>query len=120
MSKGTRPVRPAIYTIIEDVLAVDGGAGTAFRQSWNERYQASPDTRTLLGRLSLFWGCSGLVTAAGVIVAVLKVTNEDVGWALGWTLPWAWVAIMASITKIWARRALYREKFMMPGESCRR
>ena len=123
MEKGTRPIRPALYTIIEDVVSVDGGGGTAFRTSWDSRYQCSPDTRALLGHLSLFWGCSGLTMSAAVMVAIFVVPNADVSWALGmsfstdfelyhsdlrsaWTVPWAWAAIMAIITKFWTKRAL--------------
>src|SRR6201999_2136738 len=35
------PLRPAIYSIIEDVCAVDGSGGTEFRQRLNLRYAAS-------------------------------------------------------------------------------
>ena len=83
MKKGTRPFRPALYTIVEDIVAVDGGKGTAFRRTWDRRYQRSPDTRALLGHLSLFWGCSGLTLSAAMIVVIFVVPNPDVSWALG-------------------------------------
>jgi hypothetical protein len=47
--------RPALYTIIEDVVAVDGGQGTRFCEIFNQRYLASAPTRRLLREMDLLW-----------------------------------------------------------------
>lgn len=53
------PMRPGIYTIIEDVIAVDTGSGIAYREALEARYQASPMFRQMLHQLNLFWVKSG-------------------------------------------------------------
>jgi hypothetical protein len=49
-------IRPAVYPFIEEVIAVDGDGGTAYRMRLHQRYEASPYFRQMLHRLSLFWG----------------------------------------------------------------
>ena len=63
-------LRPGIYSLIEDVVAVDGSGGTEFRQRLNLRYQASHYFRQMLHRLTLFWafGACGIATATTVII----------------------------------------------------
>jgi len=48
-------MRPGIYTIIEDVIAVDTGTGRPYREALEARYQASPLFRQMLHQLNLFW-----------------------------------------------------------------
>ena len=76
-------VRPAIYTIAEDIVAVDGGQGTQFRELFNSRYQASVTVRLLMQRLELLWGVSGFAVAVMLVVLIFKVDNEDVSWTIG-------------------------------------
>lgn len=70
------PIRPGIYTIAEDIIAVDAGAGRAYREALDARYQASPLFRRMLYQLNLFWvfetssgaalpGWKPLLTASG-------------------------------------------------------
>ncbi len=106
MTKGDGPVRPAVYTIGEDIVAVEGGGGTKFREQFNERYLASATVRTLMARLELLWGVSGVAVAIVLIVLIFKLKNEDVSWTIGWTVPWAWAAICAMTTILWTRSAL--------------
>ncbi|KAK5279673.1 hypothetical protein LTR16_007482, partial [Cryomyces antarcticus] len=58
--KRGEPLRPGIYSIIEDVVAVDGSGGTAFRERLNARYEASHYFRQMLHRLTLFWAIAAL------------------------------------------------------------
>jgi hypothetical protein len=64
------PLRPGIYFIIEDVVAVDGGGGTAYRERLNERYEKSHLFRQMLHRLTLFWagGAAGMAVVCTVVV----------------------------------------------------
>ena len=39
---------PIAYTIIEDIIAVDAGAGKVYREALLQRYNASPRFRKLL------------------------------------------------------------------------
>lgn len=48
-------MRPALHTIIEDVVSVDGDQGTAFSDVWNQRYLASGPVRRLLREMDLLW-----------------------------------------------------------------
>lgn len=74
--------RPGSYTIIEDIVAVDGGGGRAFREALNTRYEASPLFRRMLHRLDGFWGF-GAVIMAGAVTAVVWTVPVAVGYAIG-------------------------------------
>jgi hypothetical protein len=76
-------VRPALYTIVEDVVAVDGGQGTRFRDVFNQRYLASEPVRRLLREMDLLWGVSGFAVAVTVVVLIFKLENKDVLWVIG-------------------------------------
>lgn len=97
MAKGA-PTRPAAYTIVEDVCAVDGGEGVSFRTAFDARYQASAEIRLLLKKMDWLWGVSGLCIAIILLVIIWSLDNPDVGFVLGWLLPWAWAAFMAFFT----------------------
>ena len=74
--------RPAVYTIIEDIVAVDGGGGRPFRKALNARYEASPHFRRMLHRLNAFWGF-GAIFVAGVVTTVVWTIPEEVGYGIG-------------------------------------
>jgi len=75
------PLRPGIYSIIEDVCAVDGGGGTEFRQRLNLRYQASHYFRQMLHRLTLFWAIGALLIAAAT-TAIIFTTSRNVAYVV--------------------------------------
>ncbi|KAF2099138.1 hypothetical protein NA57DRAFT_39372 [Rhizodiscina lignyota] len=103
------PLRPGIYSIIEDVIAVDGSGGTEFRQRLNLRYQASHYFRQMLHRITLFWGFGACAIAVATTV-IIFTTSRDVAYVIGWTLPFAWAAVWALITTFWVKAELKREK----------
>ena len=80
-------IRPACYTIAEDVVAVDGQQGDVFRAVWNARYEASPPFRQLLARMDILWGFSGCAVAAGCIAVIWGVDNASIGWGIGKSHP---------------------------------
>jgi hypothetical protein len=45
-----------VYTIVEDVVAVDGGEGTAYGVSLDRACEGRRAVRTILGRLNCFGG----------------------------------------------------------------
>lgn len=84
------PSRSGCYSIVEDIVAVDGGAGQGFREAWSKQFEASQPLRSHLNHMDLLWGVSGLAVAAGVFGAVLGVENNEVGYVVGWGIPWVW------------------------------
>jgi hypothetical protein len=74
-------LRPGIYSIIEDVIAVDGSGGLEFRQRLNLRYQASHHFRKMLHRLTLFWAFGSIGIAAGT-TAIIFTTHRNVAYVV--------------------------------------
>ena len=70
------PLRPSIYSIIEDICAVDGSGGTEFRQRLNLRYMASHYFRQMLHRLTLFWAFGGICAAAATTAMIFTIQKE--------------------------------------------
>jgi len=101
--------RPAIYPIIEDITAVDGGGGREYRERLSERYEASIDFRRMLGLLSVCWGVG--TEAAAVVTTVLVFTLEgQVAYTVGWSLPFVLI-VPAVLGTVWhVRRQLKKEK----------
>ena len=76
--------RPFVYTIIEDVIAVDTGSGRNYRDALNRRYEASLHFRRMLSKLNWFWGISALVVGSGTVVAVwVQQIPEYVAYGIG-------------------------------------
>ncbi|KAI9816930.1 MAG: hypothetical protein M1827_001575 [Pycnora praestabilis] len=103
------PLRPPVYTIIEDIVAVNGGGGKAYRQALDDRYLASPLFRKMLAELSLFWGIGGFVVGI-VLIVLIGTIDEQVVYGLAWAVPWIWVAACTPLTIGWVRRRLAQEK----------
>lgn len=70
------PLRPGVYSIIEDICAVDGSGGTEFRQRLNLRYMASHYFRQMLHRLTLFWAFGGLACAAATTAMIFTIQKD--------------------------------------------
>jgi hypothetical protein len=108
MPKGAR-FRPGIYSIIEDVVAVDGSGGTRFRKRLNDRYEASHYFRQMLHRLTLFWSFGSL--AAATLTTILVFTLErDAAYVVGWVLPFLWAGIWTPITFWYVKKELKHER----------
>ncbi|KAF8851765.1 hypothetical protein BDZ45DRAFT_601020, partial [Acephala macrosclerotiorum] len=112
-------MRPAIYLIIEDVTAVDGGGGTAYRERLDKRYQASAHFRRLLIFLSLFWSVPAVFIGSTTVIFVLKA-ERSVGYVLGWVIPFFWGAIWGAITVIFVKYQLALERQIWYDERARR
>lgn len=108
MPKGSR-FRPGIYSIIEDVVAVDGSGGTRFRKRLNDRYEASHYFRLMLHRLTLFWSFGAL--AAAILTTILVFTIErDAAYVVGWVLPFLWAGLWTPPTFWYVGKCLKQEK----------
>ncbi|KAL7280244.1 hypothetical protein ACG7TL_006664 [Trametes sanguinea] len=99
---------PAVYTLVEDIIAVDGGGCVEFRQAWRIRYEHSAIMRRIVRVTSLWWGASGMIFA-GAFIAVAWTTPDDIGYGIGWGLPWLWAMVSATITVWWVSKELKRE-----------
>ncbi|TFK85733.1 hypothetical protein K466DRAFT_587853 [Polyporus arcularius HHB13444] len=100
---------PAVYTLVEDVVAVDGGGCVEFRQAWRIRYEHSAVMRRIVRVTSLWWGATGMVLAAAFI-AIAWTTSDDIGYGICWGLPWVWAMVSAAITVWFVHKELLREE----------
>lgn len=103
--------RPGIYSIVEDVVAVDGRLGRPYREALDARYQASPMFRRTLRRLSFFWSIGSLVVA-GVLTAFIMMAKEEVAFGLGWGVPFIWAGLWTYLTIGFVQDSLAIEKAM--------
>ena len=74
-------MRPAIYLVIEDVTAVDGGGGTAYRERLNRRYEASPYFRRVLHFFTFFWSVAAILVGSTTAILVLS-TERSIGYVV--------------------------------------
>ncbi|KAK0119917.1 hypothetical protein ONS95_011342 [Cadophora gregata] len=104
-------LRPALYTLIEDVVAVDGNGGTEYRERLNTRYETSPEFRRLMNNLTYFWMVPALLFDVAVSHLIFwRGINEDTAYVIGWSLPFAWASFWTIMTIYWVRIALDEEK----------
>lgn len=99
----------ALYALIEDVVAVDGGGGQMYRYALRNRYLSSPYFRRMLFEMNCFWSGGSIIFAAA-ITAIIFTVSEPVAFTLGWTLPFAWAGVWTLITIPWVQSDLRREK----------
>lgn len=99
-------LRPGIYSLIEDVCAVDGSGGTDFRVALDRRYEASHVFRAMLRRLGVFWavgaeGCAVLCTAL-----IFGLSSGEAAYVVGWSVPFVWAGIWTVATFWYVKREL--------------
>ncbi|KAK5124049.1 hypothetical protein LTR85_002246 [Meristemomyces frigidus] len=106
--KGSQ-LRPGIYSIIEDVIAVDGSGGTTFRENLNKRYEASHVFRAMLRRLGAFWavGAEGIAVVTTILIFTL---SGEVAYVVGWALPFVWAGIWTLATYLYVKKNLREEQ----------
>ncbi|KAF2156853.1 hypothetical protein K461DRAFT_220533 [Myriangium duriaei CBS 260.36] len=102
-------LRPGVYSLIEDIVSVDGSGGTAFRERLNKRYLASHVFRCMLERLTIFWAIGAVVTAV-IMTALIFTIDKDVAYALGWSVPFIWAGVWTILTWFYVQRMLRFEK----------
>ncbi|CAI4212048.1 unnamed protein product [Parascedosporium putredinis] len=101
-------LRPCIYSLVEDICAVDGGGGTAYREALDTRYEASHIFRAMLRRLGVFWavGAEAMAVLCTILIFTLSV---DYAYTIGWTVPFVWAGVWALVTTLYVQRELKRE-----------
>lgn len=106
--KGT-PWKPALLAFVEDAGAIEGLGGVEYRVKVLKRYEMSPRFRHMILTLTWCWGI-GSITIAIVATVLIMELNEDVGFGVGWGLPWAWSTFWAFITVAYVKYQLRTEK----------
>ncbi|KAK4561208.1 hypothetical protein LTR86_005163 [Recurvomyces mirabilis] len=102
-------LRPAIYSFIEDIVAVDGSGGTAYREAFNRRYEASHIFRAMLRRLGVFWafGAEGIAVVCTILIFTVQ---KEAAYVIGWTVPFIWAGVWTAGTFWYVGRKLKEEK----------
>jgi hypothetical protein len=98
-------VRPAIFYIVEDVVAVDGNGGVEYREAFNARYEGSEMFRKMVWNLSVCWMLAFYVLGAVVAVLVMLLPKKSV-YAVGWAAPFPVVGAMVVGTIFYVRSVL--------------
>lgn len=108
-------LRPCVYTVIEDICAVDGSGGTAFREALNRRYEASHVFRTMLRRLGIFWavGAEGMAIVCTILIFTV---SDNAAYAIGWSVPFGWAGVWSLCTIWYVKAELKREKIAWSEE----
>ncbi|KAF4555250.1 Hypothetical protein D9617_2g052030 [Elsinoe fawcettii] len=88
---GSVPRNP-VFTLVEDIVAVDGNAGTEYRERLAARYAQSEVFRRMMGVMALVWGY-GAVVMATVTTVLCFTLEEDYAYTQGWSVPFVWAAI---------------------------
>ena len=115
LQAGSLP-RPPVYTIVEDIVAVNGGGGKTYRQAINTRYESSPVFRKMLNEMSWVWGSSSFLLGLVLLILVGVGSNPEhetlrqVAYGLSWLLPWLFAAMAGFGTIKWVQKRLKEEK----------
>lgn len=107
-------VRPAIYYIVEDVVAVDGFGGIEYRQAFMRRYENSPLFRQMIQRLSVVWTLAFFTLAAIFAAFVFRLPKAAV-YAVGWAGPFPLGGLMALGTVLYVQSSLKEERRLEKG-----
>lgn len=85
------PVRPGVYYLVEDIVAVNAGGGRPYREGWAARYEASPVFRKMILDQSLFWSIPAVIL--GIILTILICLHQvphPAAYGLGKFTPSTW------------------------------
>ena len=120
VARGEVP-RPGVFTLMEDIVAVDGGGETTFRRALAAKYEGDPRFQRLIIHLNWFWGVGTVLVGVVTTVIVYAVQDINIVFALGkwtmfvrpkltligWCIPWIWGAVGAALTILWSRRKIH-------------
>lgn len=65
----------ALYALIEDVVAVDGGGGQIYRYALRTRYLSSPYFRRMLFEMNCFWSGGSIICATAITIIIFTVSE---------------------------------------------
>lgn len=104
-------VLPPVYYFIEDVVAVNAGAGRPFREALAARYKASPRFRRMLYIQSIFWSIPAIIIAIPLtVIAVIHPVPATAAYGICWAVPFLWMVIWGVISVYWCKADMVRER----------
>ncbi|RAL65420.1 hypothetical protein DID88_000988 [Monilinia fructigena] len=101
--------RPGMLAIIEDAGGVEGQGGIVYRSNVMKRYEVSPIFRRMMMVLTWFWGV-GLIFIAIVSTVIIMTLPENIGFGVGWGLPYLFSFFWVCLTMIFVKSQLRKEK----------
>lgn len=101
--------RPALLAFVEDGGGIEGQGGVQYRAAVMRRYAVSPRFRRMILLLSWIWGL-GLIFIAIVSTILIMLLEENIGFGVGWGLPWAFSAVYSIMTVAVVKSQLNKEK----------
>jgi hypothetical protein len=102
-------VRPAIFYIVEDIVAVDGGGGMEYRKAFVARYDNSQIFRKMIWDLSVVWMLYFYVFAVLFTVLVFTLPKAAV-YAVGWAGPFPLAGLVTVWTIFYVKSQLRKER----------
>jgi hypothetical protein len=102
-------VRPAIFYIVEDVVAVDGDGGMEYRKAFVARYDSSLRFRKMIWDLSVAWMLFFYASAA-LFTSLVFLLPVAAVYAVGWSGPFPLAGLMAVWTIFHVKSELRKEK----------
>jgi uncharacterized membrane protein (DUF485 family) len=102
-------LRPAVYYIVEDVVAVDGNGGLEYRKAYTARYDSSRIFRRMIWTVSMLWMVVFYVLA-GVTTFLVFTLPLPAVYAVGWAAPFPLAGLMAIWTILYVRAMLKEEQ----------
>lgn len=103
------PWRPALLAFVEDAGAIEGQGGVEYRKQVMRRYEISPCFRRMILLLSWGWGMGFIILAIVSTILIMEL-SEDIGFGVGWGLPWAGSAVLSVLTLLFVKSSLKWEK----------
>lgn len=77
-------VRPGVFYICEDVIAVNANAGRPYREAIHARFEASPMFRKMMLDLSWAWSIPAIVIGVVLVVVIcIHQVSKEVAYGLG-------------------------------------
>lgn len=109
--------RPALVAFIEDAGCIEANGGVQYRATLMKRYEVSPVFRHMVLCLSWAWGVL-LICVAITATVLIACLDEDVGFGLGWGLPYVVSTLGVVSSMVYVKRELRKELRLWPGNSC--
>jgi hypothetical protein len=107
--------RPILLAFIEDSGAVEGGGRIEYRRATMKRWETSPHFRSMVMTLSWLWGICFILDGLLSTVLITKL-EEDIGFAIGWSLPWILAMLQVSMAMPFIKKRLEKERAERIGE----
>ncbi len=102
-------VRPAIFYIVEDVVAVDGNGAVKYREAFGARYDSSEVFQGMIWTLSVVWMASFYILAA-IFTALTFTLPAMATYAVGWAGPFPLAGLLAIWTIHFVKSSLRKER----------